>query len=83
MPKQRTLLLGFSWLPVEGAEAYVLEIEERGPSGWLAGARKPVRATATTVELERIASTAGDLRWRVRAILGGQEGSPCAWVTLR
>ena len=83
LPKQPTLLLGFSWLPVEGAEAYVLEIEERGPRGWLAGARKPARATATTVELERIASTAGELRWRVRAILAGQEGSPCAWVTLR
>ncbi len=83
MPKQPTLLLGFSWLPVEGAEAYLVEIEEQGPSGWLAGARKPVRATATTIELERIAATAGALRWRVRAILAGREGSPCDWVTLR
>jgi hypothetical protein len=83
LPKQPTLLLGFSWLPVDGAGGYLLEIEERGAGGWLASARKAVRSTATTVELERLAATAGELRWRVRAVLAGQEGSPCDWVTLR
>jgi beta-lactam-binding protein with PASTA domain len=82
LPKQRTLALGFSWQPVESADAYVLEIEERGPGGWLPSVRKPARAAATTVELERIAPQASDVRWRVRAVVAGREGSPCAWVTL-
>jgi hypothetical protein len=83
LPKQRTLALGFSWLPVEQADAYVLEIEERGPAGWLPSVRKPARLAATTVELERIAPEASDVRWRVRAVLAGREGQPSAWVTLR
>jgi beta-lactam-binding protein with PASTA domain len=83
LPKQPMLALGFSWLPVEGADAYVLEIEERGPSGWLPSVRKPARSAATTVDLERIAPTASDVRWRVRALVAGREGQPSAWITLR
>jgi hypothetical protein len=45
--------------------------------------RKPARLAATTVELERIAPEASDVRWRVRAVLAGREGQPSAWVTLR
>ena len=83
LPKLRTLPLGFSWTPVEGAEAYILEVEEQSGSAWLPSMRKPVRTSAATLEIERVAGTPGALRWRVRAVAGGSEGSPCAWVTLR
>jgi len=83
VPKQRALLLGFAWLPIDGADGYVLELEERGPDGWLASVRKVARMTATTVELERLAATPGELRWRVRAVVAGREGAPSTWVTLR
>jgi beta-lactam-binding protein with PASTA domain len=83
LPKTRTLALGFSWLPVEGADAYVLEVEEAGPAGWLPSVRKAARTSATTLELERVAPTAAEVRWRVRALTAGREGAPSAWVTLR
>lgn len=83
LPKTRTLALGFSWLPVEGADAYVLEVEEGGPAGWLPSVRKAARTSATTLELERVAPTAAEVRWRVRALSAGREGAPSAWVTLR
>lgn len=83
LPRQRTLALGFAWQPVDGADAYLLEVEERGPAGWLPNVRKTSRSSATTVELERVAPEAGELRWRVRALAAGREGQPCAWVLLR
>jgi len=83
LPRQRTLALGFAWQPVDGADAYLLEVEERGPAGWLPNVRKTSRSSATTVELERVAPEAAELRWRVRAVAAGREGPPSAWVVLR
>jgi hypothetical protein len=83
LPKTRTVPVGFTWTPVAGADGYVLEIEEHSGSGWLPSARKPVRSSAATVDVERLAPTAGDLRWRVRALVAGVEGTPSGWVTLR
>lgn len=83
MPKTRTVPAGFTWTPVAGADAYVLEVEERSGATWLANVRKPVRSSAAAVDVERLAPAAGDLRWRVRALVGGIEGTASAWVTLR
>jgi hypothetical protein len=82
IPKEKVVPLGFTWAPVDGADAYVLEVEEAGPSGWLANARKPVRSTAATIEIERLSPAPGDLRWRVRTVSRGREGNPCPWITL-
>jgi beta-lactam-binding protein with PASTA domain len=83
LPKARTVPVGFTWAPVAGADAYVLEVEERSGSAWLANVRKPVRSSAATVDVERLAPTAGEVRWRVRALVAGVEGAASAWVTLR
>lgn len=83
LPRQRTLALGFAWQPVEGADAYLLEVEERAASGWLPNGRKIARSSATTMDLERVAPEPGELRWRVRALGAGREGPPSAWVVLR
>jgi beta-lactam-binding protein with PASTA domain len=83
LPKARTVPVGFTWTAVSGADAYVLEVEERSGAAWLANVRKPVRTTAATVDVERLAPTAGDLRWRVRALAGGAEGPPSPWVLLK
>ena len=83
LPKTRTVPVGFTWTPIAGADGYVLEIEEHSGAAWLPSARKPVRSSAATVDVERLAPTAGDLRWRVRALVAGVEGTPSAWVTLR
>ena len=85
MPKTPTVAAGFTWDAVPGASAYVLEIEEQSASGsWSQSVRKPVRKTAAMVELERLdTQVARPLRWRVRAVVGGVQGNPSAWVVLR
>jgi hypothetical protein len=83
MPKSRTVPAGFTWSAVAGADAYVLEVEEQNGAAWLPNVRKPVRSSAAAVDVERLAPTAGPLRWRVRALVGGVEGPASAWVTLR
>jgi hypothetical protein len=83
MPEDRALSMAFAWRPVAGADAYVLEIEEQGPDGWIASVRKGVRASAATVEFERLSPGSAALRWRVRALASGREGPPSAWISLR
>jgi hypothetical protein len=83
VPKEKTVPVGFTWTSVPGAEAYVLEVEEQSGDAWLANVRKPVRSTAATVDVERLALTAGALRWRVRALVAGVEGTASAWVILK
>ncbi len=80
---ERVLAVGFTWRSVPGADAYVLEVEEQGPDGWLPLARRSSRASAAVLEMERLAPTPGPLRWRVRAVKAGRQGGPCAWVVLR
>jgi beta-lactam-binding protein with PASTA domain len=83
VPKERTVPVGFTWTAVAGAEAYVLEVEEQNGDAWIANVRKPVRSSACTVDVERLAPTPGALRWRVRALVSGVEGTATPWVTLR
>lgn len=84
LPADATLGMAFMWSKVTGATAYLLEIEERTPDGWLASARKPVRATAATLELVRLdTETKRAFRWRVRAVVDGKQGPPSDWVVLR
>ena len=80
---ERALAVGFTWRPLAGADAYVLEVEERGPDGWLPLARRSARTSAAVLEMERLAPSPGPLRWRVRAVTAGRQGAPCAWVVLR
>jgi hypothetical protein len=85
LPRDATFALGFSWRPVAGADAYLVEVEEEGAAdAWIGTLRKPVRATAAALEVERLdARAARRLRWRVRAVFGGREGAPSAWIVMR
>ena len=83
MGAERELAVGFTWRALAGADAYILEVEERGPDGWLPLARRSARASAAVLEMERLAPSPGPLRWRVRAVTAGRQGPPCAWVVLR
>ena len=85
MPKTATVAAGFTWQAVEGATAYVLEIEEQAANGsWIQSVRKPIRKTAAMIELERLdTQNARPLRWRVRAVVNSTQGNPSAWVVLR
>jgi hypothetical protein len=83
LPGDRLVPVGFTWKAVGGADGYVLEVEEKGTDAWLPSVRRPVRSTAAMLEVERLSSSPGALRWRVRAVAGGREGPPCPWVVLR
>ena len=83
MGAERTIAIGFTWRPLPAADAYVLEVEEQGPDGWLPLARTSARAAAAVLSVERLAPSPGPLRWRVRAVTQGRQGPPCAWVVLR
>ncbi|MFV1957825.1 MAG: hypothetical protein ACC662_00285, partial [Planctomycetota bacterium] len=61
-----------------------VEAEEAGPGGaCLPIARQVVRPSAAVVDLERLGSPPGRLRWRVRSVARGRRGPPSAWVALR
>ena len=77
------MAVGFTWKAVKGAEAYVVEVEERGPAGWVANARQVTRQSAVVLEVVRLSDPPGVLRWRVRAVTKGRHGSPSDWVVLR
>ncbi len=82
LPKGETVPVGFTWRGVKGAQAYIVEVEEEGAEGrWLASARKPSRKTAALLEIERLGQ--GRLRWRVRAVIGGKQGTAAKWVVIR
>jgi beta-lactam-binding protein with PASTA domain len=81
--RETNVALGLSWRPVPGADGYLVEVEEQGAEGWLPNVRRPARQAAVVVEIERFAPRPGPLRWRVRALRGGRQGVPCAWVVLR
>ncbi len=85
LPGDAVVPVGFSWRAVKGATAYLLEVEEAGAGGtWLPSARKPAKTTAVTLELERMDTSATQaFRWRVRAIVGGKQGKPSAWIVLK
>ncbi len=78
-----SLSLALMWREVGGADAYVVEVEECGPDGWLPSARQVVRRTAAVVEVERVADPPGALRWRVGAVRDGRPGPRSGWVELR
>jgi hypothetical protein len=82
VPGDRLLPLGFAWRAVDGADAYLVEVEERGPEGWLPTLRKPSRTSALTAEVERLCPRPGDLRWRVSALRSGRAGPASVWVNL-
>ncbi len=84
LPADATIAMGFMWSKVKGATAYLLEIEEQTATGWMASARKPVRTTAATLELERLdTKTTRAFRWRVRAVFDDRQGPPSDWIVLR
>ncbi|MDJ0521112.1 MAG: PASTA domain-containing protein [Planctomycetota bacterium] len=85
IPKGEAVPVGFTWRGVQGAAAYILEIEEEGAEGrWIANARKTSRRTAVLLEIERLdPKMQKRLRWRVRAVIGGREGKASDWVLLR
>lgn len=84
MPRDSALSLGFSWKPVEGATAYIVEIEEATTAGtWVASERRTARGTVLAAELVRLDTRAAQtLRWRVRAVKDGAQGTPSAWIEL-
>ncbi len=83
MGGERGLAVGFTWRAVGAADAYVVEVEEQGADGWLPIARQVSRTSAVVVEVERLATPPGVLRWRVLAVVRGRRGEPCPWVVLR
>lgn len=83
MGPDRALAVGFTWRAAVGADAYLVEVEERGPGGWVPNARRIARTSAVVLEIERVAPTPGPLRWRVRAVSKGRPGSASEWVVLR
>jgi hypothetical protein len=85
LPKEDAVPVGFTWRGVQGADAYVVEVEEEGADGaWLPSARTTSRKTAALLEVERLDPRKQKrLRWRVRAVVGGRQGTPSDWVLLR
>jgi beta-lactam-binding protein with PASTA domain len=83
MGPDRHMSVGFTWRPLRGADAYVAEVEELGPDGWMPIARGVTRTNVGVLEIERLSPTPGVLRWRVRGVTKGRQGKPCAWVVLR
>jgi beta-lactam-binding protein with PASTA domain len=85
LPHGATVPVGFTWRGVQGAQAYLLEVEEQGAEGrWVPLARKPARTTAVLMDVERLdPKGASRLRWRVRAVVNGRPGTPSAWVLLK
>lgn len=85
LPKDEVVPVGFTWRGVKGAQVYIVEVEEEGAEGaWLPSVRKPSKKTAVLLDVERLGTgTSGRLRWRVRAVVGGREGTPSDWVLLK
>ncbi|MDA1194714.1 MAG: PASTA domain-containing protein [Planctomycetota bacterium] len=85
IPPGESVPVGFTWRGVDGANAYLLEVEEMGAEGrWLPLARKPARTTAVLMDVERIdARGTSQLRWRVTAVIGGRRGTPSDWIVLK
>ena len=85
IPAGSSVPVGFTWKGVQGANAYLLEIEEQGAEGrWMPLARKPARSTAVLLEVERLDPRGTSrLRWRVTAVIGGRQGTPSPWIQLR
>lgn len=77
-----SLVLGFAWHPVPGANTYLLEIEEASDQAWTGIHRQVVRRTGALLDIERLANPPGVLRWRVAAIRDGRPAEVSAWVEL-
>ena len=69
-----------SWEAVEGATAYLLEVEELTDGVWVAAERRVVKGTRAVVDLEPAGGKAQDFRWRVRTVVGRRGGRPAAWA---
>ncbi len=83
LPKQTSVALGFSWHPITGADAYVVELEEQTDgSTWQLNTRKLSKKSAVTIEFDRMSGPTASIRWRVRAIAAGTEGPASPWVLL-
>jgi hypothetical protein len=80
---ERKVVVGFMWRPVPGADAYLVEVEELGPDGWIENARTTARTSAAVIEVERLSPSAGPLRWRVSAVARGRRGPAAEWIVLR
>lgn len=84
LPRQACLDLGFTWTAVDGADGYLLEVDEQTADGaWLGVSRVRAKRTAEIVTVERLdPRTPRALRWRVAALVAGRPGPFSAWVTL-
>ncbi len=84
LPTTATLDVGFMWTPVEGADGYLLDVEEQdADGGWIGVARRRAKRPADTLTIERLdAREARPIRWRVAALVSGRPGPFSAWVTL-
>ncbi|MEZ6008778.1 MAG: hypothetical protein R3F05_13575 [Planctomycetota bacterium] len=84
LPRQASIDIGFTWSAIDGADGYLLEVDEQTADGaWLGVSRVRAKRTAEIVTVERLDPRAPRaLRWRVAALVAGRPGPFCAWTTL-
>jgi hypothetical protein len=74
--------LSFLWTTVQGADGYMLEVQEWSGTAWVEQYRTITRTTSLALDLQPTRGGAVDLRWRVRTAVGRRGSRPSAWQAI-